>query len=150
MKRLLLALLLFVPGIVPSAHAADLKLHALLDSAPMVPRADTEASDEATATLQDDGKATIRLVVGGIASSVVGAELHTGAANATGPVVAPLTLTADPKLGWLGEQTLALDDADAASMRAGESYILVTTGDHPTGELRGQLMPQPVRLPTTP
>jgi hypothetical protein len=150
MKALLLAVLLLATAISPSARAADLKLHALLDSAPLVPRADTDANGEATATLHDDGTATIRLVIGGVASRGVGAELHTGAANATGPVVAPLTVTSDPRLGWVAEQTLTLDDADAASMRAGDSYILVTTGDHPTGELRGQLVPQPVRLPTAP
>jgi hypothetical protein len=150
MKSMLLAALLLAAGVAPSAQAADLRLHALLDSTPLVPRADTDASGEATATLHDDGKATIRLVVGGITSSVAAAELHTGADNATGPVVAPLTLTSDPQLGWVAEQTLTLDAADAASMRAGDSYILVTTGDHPTGELRGQLVPQPVRLPAAP
>ena len=44
----------------------------------------------------------------------------------------------------------ALTDDVAQSMRAGNAYIVVTTVDHPSGAIRGQLVPQPVRLPNTP
>jgi hypothetical protein len=42
---------------------------------------------------------------------------------------------------------LTLNADVATSVRAGNAYLLVTTTDFPAGALRGQLLPQPVRLP---
>ena len=49
-----------------------------------------------------------------------------------------------------GNGVLTLTPDVAADVRAGDAYLLVTTSDFPTGALRGQLLPQPVRLPRTP
>ena len=136
--------------VATGVHAAELRLHALLDGASVVSATDSKATGEARAILQDDNKLRINLVFGGLASNVTGAELHTGARSENGPTVAPLDVRENQTVGSLVDTELILTDDVAASMRAGNAYILVTTVDHPSGAIRGQLVPQPVRLPDTP
>jgi hypothetical protein len=144
-STLVFALLALAAG---TAQAADLHLHAVLDSTPMVPAADSTATGEAKAVLHDDGKVQINVVFAGLSSDVTEVALHTGANNATGPSIATLDARKTPA-GLVVNQQLTLDDDAAADMRAGNTYLLVVTGDRPSGALRGQLMPQPARLPST-
>lgn len=150
MKLPLVLALLALGAVVAGAHAADLRLHALLDGASVVSATDSKATGEAKAVLQDDNTLRINLVFGGLASNVTGAELHTGARSENGPAVAPLDVRENQTVGSLVETELTLTDDVATSMRAGNAYILVTTVDHPSGAIRGQLIPQPVRLPDAP
>ncbi|HEY9399961.1 MAG TPA: CHRD domain-containing protein [Luteimonas sp.] len=142
--------LLVLCVVAASAHAAELRLHALLDGASVVSATDSKATGEAKAVLRDDNKLRINLVFGGLASNVTGAELHTGASSENGPAVAPLGVRENQTVGSLVDTELTLTDDVAASVRAGNAYILVTTVDHPSGAIRGQLVPQPVRLPDRP
>lgn len=150
MKLPLVLALLALGAVAAGAHAADLRLHALLDGASVVSATDSKATGEAKAVLQDDNTLRINLVFGGLASNVTGAELHTGARSENGPAVAPLDVRENQTVGSLVETELTLTDDVATSMRAGNAYILVTTVDHPSGAIRGQLIPQPVRLPDAP
>lgn len=142
--------LLVLCAIGTGAHAAELRLHALLDGASVVSATDSKATGEAKAVLRDDNKLRINLVFGGLASNVTGAELHTGAPSENGPVVSPLDVRENQTVGSLVNTELTLTDDVAASMRAGDAYIVVMTVDHPSGAIRGQLVPQPVRLPNSP
>ncbi|MFL6593687.1 MAG: CHRD domain-containing protein [Luteimonas sp.] len=144
-----LALGVFLLGMAGAACAADVHLHAVLGSTPMVPATDSSGSGEARALVRDDGAVRISVAFAGLASSVTAVELHTGASNATGPIVATLDARETPA-GTIVDQQLALDPGPAADVRAGNSYILITTADRPSGALRGQLVPQPVRLPAAP
>lgn len=144
-----LALGVLLLGMSGAVRAADVQLHAVLDSTPLVPATDSSGSGEARAVVRDDGTVRISVAFAGLASLVMAVELHTGASNATGPTVAKLDVR-ETSAGMAVNQQLALGAGPAADMRAGNSYILVTTADRPSGALRGQLVPQPVRLPAAP
>jgi hypothetical protein len=141
------ALLLLLVASMP-LHAAELRLHAVL-GASTVSATDSPGSGEARAVLQDDNKLRVTLLVGGLASNVTGVELHTGSGNDNGPRAASMDASPNTQGGWAVNTVLTLSDDVAASVRAGNAYLLVNTADHPTGAMRGQLLPQPVRLPVS-
>jgi hypothetical protein len=130
-----------------AASAAELRLHAVLDGASVISATDSKGTGEATASLTDDNKLRINLVFGGLTSSVTGAELHLGNRSENGAAVAPLDVRTNQRGGSLVNADVTLTPDAAASVRDGDSYLLVTTNDRPAGEIRGQLLPQPVRLP---
>lgn len=138
--------LLLLVACIGQAGAAELRLHAVLNGASVVSATDSKATGEATAVLQDNGKVRINLVFGGLASDVTGVELHTGTTAENGPTAMPLDVAKNQTVGSLVDQPLQLTEEVAQRMRAGEAYIVVNTIDHPAGSIRGQLMPQPVRL----
>jgi len=142
-----LGLLLLLVASTP-LHAAELRLHALL-GASTVSATDSPGSGEARAVLQGDNKLRVTLLVGGLAADVTGVELHTGSGNDNGPRVASMDASPNTQGGWSVNTVLTLSDDVAASVRAGNAYLLVNTSDRPTGAMRGQLLPQPVRLPAT-
>ena len=149
MKPILPLMLVLALAASGAVHAADLRLHALLDGASVVSSTDSTGTGEARAVLQDDGKLRITLMFGGLAANVTGVELHTGASSDNGPQVAVIDAKPGAQ-GWVGNTVLTLTPDVAANVRAGDAYLLVTTADFPAGALRGQLVPQPVRLPRTP
>ena len=133
-----------------SAGAATLELRATLSGANVVSASDSPASGEARATLDDDNRLQLTLVYGGLGSEVTGVALHVGDRSINGPVAQTLDAGREREGRMRVAQTLTLTDSVAASMRAGETYIEVTTSDHPSGAIRGQLVPQPVRLDDMP
>ena len=143
-RRCLPALLLF--ACFGHASAAGLRLHATLNGASVVSATDSKATGEATAELEANHKMRINLVFGGLASDVTGASLHTGTTAENGPVVMPLDVRKNQTVGSLVDEQLGLTEEVARRMREGETYIVITTVDHPAGAIRGQLLPQPVRL----
>jgi len=130
-----------------AASAAELRLHAVLDGASVISATDSKGTGEASAFLTDGNKLRINLVFGGLASNVTGAELHLGNRSENGAVIAPLDVRTNQRGGSLVNANVTLTPDAAASVRDGNSYLLVTTNDRPAGEIRGQLLPQPVRLP---
>lgn len=144
LRRCLPALLL--AACIGQAGAAELRLHAILNGANVVSATDSKATGEASAVLQDDGKVRINLVFGGLASDVTGASLHTGTRAENGPAAMPLDVRKNQTVGSLVDEQIDLSDEVEQRMRDGETYIVVTTIDHPAGVIRGQLLPQPVRL----
>ena len=149
MKSILPTMLLLSLVASGPLQAAELRLHALLDGASVVSATDSKGTGEARAVLQDDGKLRITLMFGGLAANVTGVELHTGARSDNGPQVASIDARPGAQ-GWTGNTVLTLTPDVAADVRAGDAYLLVTTTDFPAGALRGQLVPQPVRLPRSP
>lgn len=127
------------------ASAAGLRLHATLNGANVISATDSKATGEATAELEAN-KVRINLVFGGLASDVTGASLHTGTTAENGPAVMPLDVRKDQTVGSLVDEQLDLTEEVAQRMRDGQTYIVITTVDHPAGAIRGQLLPQPVRL----
>lgn len=146
-------LLIALTGTV--ASAADLRLHALLDGASVVSATESKGTGEATATLTDDNILRVTLVYGGLETNVTGASLNLGSSAENGAVVLPLGVRTGRPSGALVNARLTVPPEAAAAMRAGNTYLLIDTTDHPDGAIRGQLLPQPVRLrdqgiPTTP
>lgn len=139
-------LLLITAG---AASAADLRLHALLDGASVISATDSKGTGEASAVLTDDNTLRINLVFGGLASDVTGAALHLGNRSENGAAIAPLDVRTNQRGGSLVNEDVTLTPDAAARVRDGDSYLLVTTNDRPAGEIRGQLLPQPIRLRDT-
>lgn len=127
-------------------HAGELKLEAVLNVGNVVSATESQATGEATAVLDDDGVLVLNLVYGGLASDVTSASLHVGKSSENGLSAAVLDVRENQTVGSLVDARLTLEESVAQRMRDGETYILVTTADHPDGAIRGQLVPQPVRL----
>jgi hypothetical protein len=149
-RHLILALGVLLALAAGSATAATLELRATLSGASVVSATDSPATGEARATLDDDNRLHLTLAYGGATSTVTGVALHVGTPAVNGPVAAELGMGRDTDGRSRVEARLTLTDSVAASMRAGETYVEVTTVDHPKGAIRGQLMPQPVRLRESP
>ena len=142
--RLALALALALS--MTPAMAETLRLHATLDGASVVSATDSKATGEARVVLEDDGDVRIDLVFGGLSSDVTAATLHTGAASENGPAAATLDVRKSQPRGSLVNEKMRVTPEVAQRMRDGESYIVITTIDFPNGAIRGQLLPQPLRL----
>ncbi|NUS38057.1 MAG: CHRD domain-containing protein [Lysobacter sp.] len=147
-RRLLIGALLFCA--CASAGAATVRLHATLAARNVVSASDSPATGEARGTLDDDNHLRLTLVYGGATSTVTGVALHVGTPDSAGPVAVPLDVHRDGSGGSLSDARIDLTDSVAASMRAGSTYLEVDTVDHPLGEIRGQLTPQPASLADLP
>ena len=128
------------------ALAADLELHATLDGAHVVSATESTGTGEAHAWLDDEDRVRIELVFGGLESGASGAGLYAGASTENGDLVAELDVAPGLVRGRLDDIEIALSPEVAGRMRAGETYLQVETPGFPDGAIRGQLVPQPVRL----
>ena len=133
----------------PSGAAAELELHATLDGTKVVSATESAATGEAHAWLGDDGRVRVELVFGGLESGATGAGLHAGKPSENGALVAEFDLAPGQVRARLDDIEIALSPAVAEQMRLGETYLQVETLEYPDGAIRGQLVPQPVRLEDT-
>jgi hypothetical protein len=117
------------------ANAADIKV--TLAGAQEVPPVTSVGSGGGTIAIGADKSVSGNVTTTGI--SGVAAHIHEGAAGKNGPVIIPLTKSADNT--WTVPAGAKLSDAQFASFKAGNLYINVHTKEHPGGELRGQLKP---------
>ena len=143
-NRMLLAIV-----IACAAHpalAADLELHATLDGANVVSATESTGTGEAHAWLGDDDRVRIEMVFGGLESGATGAALYEGKGSENGDRVAGIDVGAGQVAARVDDVEIALSAEAAGRMRAGESYLQVETSGYPDGAIRGQLVPQPVRL----
>lgn len=129
-----------------AAPAADLELHATLDGGNVVSATESAATGEAHAWLGDDDRVRIEMVFGGLESGATGAGLFAGRATENGDLVAELDVGTDQVAARLEDIEIALSPEVAEQMRLGETYLQVETLEYPDGAIRGQLVPQPVRL----
>ena len=137
-------------------HPRNFRAHLTGDAE--VPPVDTDAQGQALFQVaKDGGSIAYKLIVANI-ENVFMAHIHNAPAGQNGGVVtwlypeggpppsliegrfdgvlAASTLTADDLVGSLAGASLA-DLVD--EMRAGNAYVNVHTGAHPSGEVRGQL-----------
>lgn len=143
-NRTLLALVVATSSM--SALAADLELHAILDGDSVVSATESPGTGEAHAWLGDDNRVRIELVFGGLESGATGAGLFEGKATENGDRVAELDVGTDQVAARLDDIEIQLSPEVAGQVRLGESYLQVETIGYPDGAIRGQLVPQPVRL----
>ena len=107
-----------------------------------------QAGDQEVPPVKSAGTGTGAIIVGadrsvsgsvtttGIAGTA--AHVHEAATGKNGPVIIPLTKTADTYAVPAGA---TLTDAQFASFQAGNLYVNVHTAANPGGEIRGQLKP---------
>ena len=149
-RPMLIAALACALAAPASANAVDLKLRALLNAGNVVSATESYAKGEARALLADDNDVRIHLVYANLEERATGAALHVGKPGENGALVAKLDLDSDEDSGRAVGVQFNVGAAFAARLRAGEAYLVITSIQHPDGVIRGQLLPQPVRLPEPP
>jgi hypothetical protein len=99
---------------------------------------------------RDESRAEISLSVSGFDSPISAAQIRRAPRGQTGPVVYTLW---DPTQGAFGNSDAVLrvwtrggnptfDDAALQDLRAGNLYLTVQSRARPSGEVRGQLLPE--------
>ena len=107
------------------------------------PAADTRPPvGEVRATVDDDGRVRLDLVVSGVNEKATSVTLHTGNAGESTQDVARLDVVADGTEARVIGGRVDLTPLVAQQVRAGSAYVVLHTSQHPDGFLRAQLAPQ--------
>lgn len=133
------------------ANAADTRLRGLLNSGSVVSATESQATGEVRALLEDDNDMRVDLVYSGLEERATGAALHVGKPNENGLLIEKIDVEPDAEedSGRVVGAEFDVSADTAARIRAGEAYVVITTIEHPAGLIRGQLTPEPTRLPPT-
>ncbi len=126
-------------GLAP-AHAADTPgtgMKFTLNGVLEVPPVSTSASGSGTITVRADRTVSGSITTSGIAATA--AHIHEAAPSSNGPVIIPLTRTADNV--WSVPAGAKLSDAQYDAFKAGKLYVNVHSAAHKDGEIRGQIWP---------
>lgn len=126
--------------------AQEVMLRGALAGGNVISATDSPASGEVAAVLTDDGVLRLDMVFANMAAGATRAALHTGKSNENGPEVALLDIDSGATSGRIAGEQMTLTPLDADAVRAGESYVVISTIEYPDGAVRAQLVPQPVRL----
>jgi hypothetical protein len=118
-----------------SATADELKFE--LSGNHEVPPVDTMAAGTASVSVMPDMSVGGSVTTSGIKASM--AHIHIGKTGTNGPVIIPLTRSADNL--WSVPAGSKLNEAQYQAYKAGELYINVHSPEHKGGEIRGQLQP---------
>jgi hypothetical protein len=115
------------------AAAAELKLSGDNE----VPPVKTMASGSGAITVANDGAVSGSVKTTGVEGTM--AHIHVGAAGSNGPVIIPLTKSADG--AWSVPAGAKLSDEQVKSYKAGALYVNVHSDANKGGEIRAQLVP---------
>lgn len=126
----------FVLGYASSAFSAEVRV--LLAGNQEVPPVTTPASGSGAFMVGADGSISGSVTTLSIAGTA--AHIHEGAVSANGPVIIPLTKTAENV--WSVPAGAKFTDAQFASYKAGMLYVNVHSAANKGGEIRGQLDPK--------
>jgi hypothetical protein len=117
--------------------ASGQEIKVALSGAQEIPPVTTRASGTGTITVNADrslsGNATI------MDMSVTVAHIHEGAAGSNGPIILPLTKTADNV--WSVPPGARLTESQYESYKSGNLYFNIHSEAHRSGEIRGQIKP---------
>ena len=102
-----------------------------------VPPVDTAAAGESSIKIAADGSVSGAVTTTGIAGTM--AHIHLAAPGVNGPVIVPLTKTADNT--WSVPAGAKLTSEQMAAYQAGNLYVNVHSDAHKGGEIRAQLSP---------
>jgi len=113
------------------------KSNVTLSGGQEVPPVTTAATGSGTITVAADKSVSGSVTTSGVAGTA--AHIHQAAAGQNGPVILPLTKTADNT--WSVPAGAKLTDAQYAAYKAGNLYVNVHSEANKGGEVRGQLKP---------
>jgi hypothetical protein len=102
-----------------------------------VPPVTTAASGRGTITVAADKSVSGSVTTSGV--NATAAHIHMAAMGQNGPVIIPLTKTADGV--WSVPAGAKLTDAQYGAFKAGNLYVNVHSDANKGGEIRGQLKP---------
>lgn len=120
-------------NVAGAASATDLKLSGNQE----VPPISTSATGTGAISVASDGAVSGSVTTSGLQGTA--AHIHVGAPGKNGPVIVPLTKTADGV--WSVPAGAKLTPEQLKSYQAGELYVNVHTAAHKGGEIRAQLKP---------
>ncbi|MBA4217478.1 MAG: CHRD domain-containing protein [Proteobacteria bacterium] len=126
-------LAIMLAGAAGLAHAATVKLTGDQE----VPPVTTSATGEANISVAADGSISGTVTTQGVDGTV--AHIHLAAAGKNGPVIVPLTKTADGQ--WSVPAGAKLSPEQLQAYQAGELYVNVHSAANKPGEIRAQLKP---------
>jgi hypothetical protein len=129
------ASLCLVPILSQAQHSPVLVLSAWLTGDQEIPAVNTTGHGVVTVSVSPDlSRGILMGHVNDLGSSITKVELYEGAVGQPGNLIQPLTLTGNAISG-----SFDLDQVELKSLLSGMYFVQVFTGDHPTGEIRGQL-----------
>ncbi|HKZ77953.1 MAG TPA: CHRD domain-containing protein [Pyrinomonadaceae bacterium] len=113
---------------------------AQLSGAQETPSTNSTATGVGTVLLSiDETNAQVNLTFSGLSSTETAAHIHGPAhVEAPGPILFPLLS------GTVTNQTINLTSSQVAQLKAGLFYFNVHTNNFPNGEIRGQILPNPL------
>jgi len=109
----------------------------MLTGSQEVPPVSTTASGTSTITVGADKSVSGSVTTTGVAGTA--AHIHQAAMGQNGPVIIPLTKTADNV--WSVPPGTKLTDTQYDAFKAGQLYVNVHSDAHKGGEIRAQLKP---------
>jgi hypothetical protein len=133
---------LALAGTFAIAQAAPVSFSVPLTGAQQVPPVQTPGSGNASLTYDPDTKViTWNITFSGLSGDATMAHFHgPAAAGKNGPVVVWLSQKGTMSVTSPINGQATLSAALAQELTAGELYINVHTKDHPSGEIRGQVV----------
>lgn len=131
--KLLFTFFLAFASLSVSAQAISISL----SGAQEVPAVTTAASGSGTTTIASDQSVSGSITSMGVEGNM--AQIHMAAPGQNGPVIVPMTKTADNV--WSIPSGTKLTEAQYQSFKDGNLYINVHSASHKGGEIRGQLKP---------
>ena len=102
-----------------------------------IPPVTTSATGTGTLTVGPDRSISGKVTISGMAATV--AHIHDAPAGGNGPIVIPLTKTADGV--WTVPAGARLTDAQYDAYKAGRLYFNIHSEANKSGEIRGQIKP---------
>jgi hypothetical protein len=124
---------------VSAAAATTDEIKVVLSGAQEIPPVTTSATGTGTVGVAPDKSVRGSVIITGM--TVTAAHIHEGEAGKNGPIIIPLTQTADNI--WAVPEGAKLTDAQFESFKAGKLYYNVHSAAYRGGEIRGQIKPQP-------
>ncbi|AWL11603.1 hypothetical protein HMF8227_01122 [Saliniradius amylolyticus] len=118
-----------------------------LDGMQEVPAVDTAATAAATVLLDEDDRLFSVTVDTSAVDNVTGVHVHDGNIGRNGPVAFPLQASGDDTYTLPATNLL---DPMIEALKSGEWYINVHTEANPSGEVRGQIVPETMAVVTFP
>lgn len=120
-----------------AAAATTEEIKVVLSGSQEIPPVTTSAAGTGTIGVGPDKAVRGSVIVTGI--TVTATHIHEGEAGKNGPIVIPLTQTADNI--WTVPEGTKLTDAQYESYKAGKLYYNVHSAAYRGGEIRGQIKP---------
>lgn len=131
----------------PSEFSATQTYNVSLSSAQEVPALTVASSATATVQIDEDNKAfTVDLDASDM-TGVTAAHVHNGAIGINGPVIYPLTNDGD---GTFSLPETELFESKVDALTSAQWYLNVHTEENPSGEARGQIVPDTMAVVTFP
>jgi len=126
------------PGSPPLAVPPNATAPLTLNGAQEVPPVTTSALATGAFEVRPDGSISGSIATTGIDATA--AHIHIGMPGANGPVIVPLTRTADNV--WSVPPNAKITGEQYDAYLVGGLYVNVHSGSHPSGEIRAQLNPK--------